>query len=196
MEITARPRRRGWVRALKVAIATACAASVALLVPAALGYSTHVVGDDAMAGGFPRGALVFDEQLAAGQLSVGDVVTLTPPGGELVVRRVLSVDDDGLRTGGDLTGEDPWVVPEAAASRVAFTVPGLGWPLLAVDSMSVPPWAPAGVAVGLVALLVGLRRGGRGHGTSDGRSGGVSARTVVAVRVDGVPAARSTPPAG
>lgn len=188
MEITARPRRRGWVRALKVALATACVASVAMLVPAALGYSTHVVGDGAMDGGFPRGSLVFDEHLSAGQLSVGDVVTVTPPGGELVVRRVLSIGDDGIHTAGDATGEDPWVVPEAAAARVAFTVPALGWPLLAVDSMSVPPWAPAGVALGLAALLVGLRRTGRGAAER--------LPAVVAPRVEGVPAARPVPPAG
>jgi signal peptidase len=163
MEITARPRRRGWARALKVALVTACVASAAMLVPAALGYSTHVVGDDAMAGGFPRGALVLDEPLPLGQLAAGDVVTLTSPDGEIVVRRVISVDEQGVRTGGDAAGADPWVVPEATTDRVVLAVPALGWPLLAVGSMSVPPWAPAGVAVGLAAVLVGLRRSGRGH---------------------------------
>lgn len=188
MEITARPRRRGWVRALKAVLTTACVVSVVLLVPAALGYSTHVVADGAMAGGFPRGSLVFDEQLSSGQLGVGDVVTLTSPGGELVVRRVLSVAEEGLHTGGDTTGQDPWVVPEAAASRVAFTVPVLGWPLVAVDSLSVPPWAPAGAAIGLAAVLVGLRR--------SGRRGDGGAPVIVPVRVEGVPAVRPTPPAG
>lgn len=163
MEITARPRRRGWVRALRVAVASACVACAVMLVPPALGYGTHVVGDDAMAGDFPKGALVFDEQLPLGQLAAGDVVTLTSPDGDLVVRRVLSVDDRGVRTGGDAAGADPWVVPGPATDRVAFAVPVLGWPLLAVDAMSVPPWAPAGVAVGLAVLLVGLRRAGRGR---------------------------------
>lgn len=185
MEITARPRRRGWVRALKVVFLVVCAGCVALLVPASLGYSTHVVGDDAMSGDFPRGALVFDEQVAAGQLAVGDVVTVTAPGGELVVRRVLSVGDRGIRTRGDATGRDPWVVPETAAERVAFSVPALGWPLLAFDSMSVPPWAPAGVAVGLAAVLFGIRRAGRAGG-----------RDVVPVPVEGLPAARPGPPVG
>jgi signal peptidase len=166
MEITARPRRRGWLRVVKVALVVACVVSAVMLVPAALGYSTHVVGDDAMAGSFSRGALVLDEPVPLGQLSAGDVVTLTSPDGELVVRRVLAVDDAGVRTGGDATGADPWVVPEATTDRVALTVPVLGWPLLAVDSVSVPPWAPAGVAVGLAALLLALRRTGRGHDES------------------------------
>lgn len=165
MEITARPRRRGWVRALKAALGVAIAASVALLVPPALGYSTHVVGDDAMGGGFSRGALVLDERLTRGQLSVGDVVTLTPPGGgDRVVRRVLSIDEDGVRTGGDATGADPWVVPESATARVDHVVPGVGWPLQAVHSLTVPAWAPAGLALGLAAALLGLRRASRaGH---------------------------------
>lgn len=188
MEITARPRRRGWVRALRVAVATACVACALMLVPPALGYGTHVVGDDAMAGAFPKGALVFDERLPLGQLAAGDVVTLTSPDGDLVVRRVLAVDDRGIRTGGDAAGADPWVLTETTADRVALAVPVLGWPLLAVDSMSVPPWAPAGVAVGLAVLLVGLRRAGRGR---DDRP-----PTVRATLPEALPVPHPTPPAG
>ena len=184
MEITARPRRRGWLRALRVVVGVA---AVVMLVPPALGYGTHVVSDDAMDGGYPRGSLVFDEQLSSGQLAVGDVVTLTPPGGDLVVRRVASVDDEGVRTSGDATGADPWVVPESRADRVAFTVPYLGWPLLAIHSMSVPPWAPAAVALGMAVVLVGLRRSGRGGG---------GAPALRSVTVEGVSAVRPTPPAG
>lgn len=187
MEITARPRRRGWVRALKAVLATACVASVVMLVPPALGYGTHVVGDRAMAETHPRGSLVLDEQVAAGQLAVGDVVTLTPPGGaDLVVRRVVAIDDEGVHTAGDTSGADPWVVSEAAIERVALTVPALGWPLVAIDSMSLPPWVPAGVAIGLAALLFGLRRAGRKE--SDGGS------PVVAASVDGMAAPQPTPP--
>ena len=187
MEITARPRRRGWVRALKAVLATACVASVVMLVPPALGYGTHVVGDRAMAQTHPRGSLVLDEQVAAGQLAVGDVVTLTPPGGgDLVVRRVVAIDDEGVHTAGDVSGADPWVVPEADTERVALAVPALGWPLVAIDSMSLPPWAPAGAAIGLAALLFGLRRAGRPE--PDGVPPGV------ATGVEGVAAPQPTPP--
>lgn len=188
MEITARPRRRGWLRALRVAVATACVACAVMLVPPALGYGTHVVGDEAMAGGFSKGSLVFDEQVPLGQLAAGDVVTLTSPDGDLVVRRVLSVGDRGVRTGGDPAGADPWIVTETTTERVAFAVPALGWPLLAVDSMSVPPWAPAGVAVGLAVLLVGLRRAGRGR--DEGPA------TVLPVVPEALPVPHPTPPAG
>lgn len=178
MEITARPRRRGWVRALKAVLATACVASVVMLVPPALGYGIHVVGDRAMDATHPRGSLVLDEQVAGGQLAVGDVVTLTPPGADdLVVRRVVAIDDEGVRTAGDSSGVDPWVVPEPALERVALAVPALGWPLVAIDSMSLPPWAPAAAAIGLALLLFGLRRAGR----SDARV----ASPVVATGVEG-----------
>jgi hypothetical protein len=187
VEITARPLRRRWVRSLRVVLATACVASVVMLVPPALGYGTHVVGDQAMAETIPRGSLVLDEQVGAGQLAVGDVVTLTPPGSDdLVVRRVGAIDDEGVHTAGDSSGADPWVVPEAATERVALAVPVLGWPLLAVDSMSLPPWAPAGLAVGLTVLLFVLRRAGRGED--------VKAPPVVAPSVKGVVAAQPTRP--
>jgi signal peptidase I len=164
MEITARPRRRGWWRALRVLVTVAAVASVLLLVPAALGFSTHVVGDDAMAGTYSRGALVFDEQVQMGELEAGDVVTFTPPGAtDPVTRRVTGVSDGMVRTRGDASDTpDPWRVPEVSTDRVAFSVPWLGWPLLAVDSLSVAPWAPAGVALGTAGLLVLLRRTSRG----------------------------------
>ncbi|GAA1476411.1 hypothetical protein GCM10009623_08570 [Nocardioides aestuarii] len=177
------------MRALKAVLAAVCLASVALLVPAALGYGIHVVGDGAMDGTLSRGSLVLDEQVPRGELAVGDVVTLTPPGAaDLVVRRVVAIDDEGVRTTGDATGGDPWVVPETGTERVALTVPALGWPLLALHSMSLPPWAPAGVAIGLAVLLVGLRRAGRGD------DDGVPA--VAAAAVQGVPARQPTPPVG
>lgn len=189
MEITARPRRRGWLRAVRVALVTVCLASVVMLVPAALGYGTHAVGDDAMDATYPRGSLVLDEQLAGGGLAVGDVVTLVPPGGgDLVVRRVAAIDDEGVHTAGDTTGADPWVVPETATERVALGLPALGWPLLAVDAVSLPPWAPAGVAIGLVVLLVGIRRSGRGEADD--------AAPVVAARLGSVAAGQPTGPVG
>ena len=47
------------------------------------------------------------------------------------------------------------------AERVVFSLPFLGYPLLAVDTMSVPPWAPAVLVLGLATLLVLLRRTAR-----------------------------------
>lgn len=183
MEITARPRRRGWWRALRVLLMTAAVVSAALLVPPALGYTTHVVVDDAMAGAYPRGALVFDDQVPMGELEVGDVVTFTPPGTtERVTRRVTGVAEGLVETRGDAVDTpDPWRVPEASTARVALAVPWLGRPLLAIDAVSVPPWVPAGVALGVAGLLVLLRRTSRG-----------GAEEPDAALVEGVPAATST----
>ncbi len=164
MEITARPRRRGFWRALRGVLVVVALLCVALLVPAAIGLQTHVVGDEAMAGTHSRGSLVFGERVTLGQLVVGDVVTFPSPegGGELLTRRVVSISDEGLHTRGDATGAaDPWLVDPMDAERVVFSLPFLGYPLLAVDAMSVPPWAPAVLVLGLAALLVLLRRTAR-----------------------------------
>ena len=75
MEITARPRRRGLWRALRGVLVVGALLCVALLIPAAVGLQTHVVGDEAMAGTHSRGSLVFDERVTLGQVVVGDVVT-------------------------------------------------------------------------------------------------------------------------
>lgn len=186
MEITAKPRRRGRRRAVRVLLATVAAASVVLLLPPALGFSTHVVGDDAMAGTHARGSVVFDEDVPMGQLEVGDVVAFTVPGGEdFVTRRVVAIVDDGVQTRGDASGApDPWLVPPAELDRVAFALPLVGWPLVAVDSLSVPPWTPAALLLGLAGLLVVLRR-------ATHRAADPEPEPAVP---DGVPAAQGSPP--
>lgn len=163
MEITTRPRRRGLGRVVRGAVVAVSLVCVALLVPPALGLQTHVVGDDALAGTHARGSLVLDEPVPMGRLAVGDVVTFREPGGEgLVTRRVAAIAEDGVRTRGDAAGSlDPWLVRPGALERVVFSVPLAGYPLLAVDAMSVPPWAPAALVVALAVVLVLLRRTSR-----------------------------------
>lgn len=188
MEITAKPRRRGRRRALRVLLAAAVVAAVALLLPAALGFSTHVVGDDSMAGTHSRGALAFDQHVPMGQLVVGDVVTFVAPGGEeLLTRRVVAIGDGDLQTRADAAAAvDPWRVSQADVDRVAFSVPFLGWPAVAVDSLSVPSWAPAALALGLAGLLVLVRRTSR-------RAGRARSQAALPERVTAAPGA---PPTG
>lgn len=187
MEITTRPRRRGLWRAVRALVVVAALVCVALLVPPALGLQTHVVGDDALASTHGRGDLVFDEPVPMGRLAVGDVVTLTEPGTDtLVTRRVFAIDDDGMQTRGDAAGSvDPWRVPPATVERVVFSLPLLGYPLLAIDAMSVPPWAPGALVVVLAIVLLLLRRTSRPSGAAF--EGGLS---------EPVPRAPSTPPPG
>lgn len=168
MEITAKPRRRGWLRVLRAVAAVVAMWGVALLIPPALGLSTHVIDDPAMAGTHARGSLAFDEQVAPMQLAVGDVVTFAPPdaepGAAPVTRRVVTVGDTHFATRGDALGTvDPWVVPFADGDlrRVGFSLPWVGYPMILLGAVSIPPWTPAALAAGLAAVLVLLRLGSR-----------------------------------
>ena len=168
MEITAKPRRRGRIRALRGVLGAGAVLVVALLIPPALGFQTHVVADDAMAGTHARGSLVIDEQVSQRQLEVGDVVTFVPPGDDpadgTVTRRIVAIDGAAFRTRGDAAAAaDPWQVPLSGGDleRVVFAVPWAGYPVIALGAISAPPWAPAVPAVGLATMVVVLRRGSR-----------------------------------
>lgn len=185
MEITAKPRRRGRRRAVRLLLAAVAVASVVLLLPPALGLSAHVVADDAMAGTHTRGSVVLDEPVPLGQLAVGDVITFSEPGGEgFVTRRVAAISEEGVQTRGDAGGApDPWLVAPDSLERVRFELPLLGWPVIAVDALSVPPWTPAALLLGLALLLVLLRR--TTHRTADPE--------LQAALPEGVPAAQGGP---
>lgn len=166
MEITPQPRRRGRTRASRAALAAGAVLLTALLIPPAMGLSTHVASDGAMGGTHAQGALVFDKDVSWMRLDVGDVVSVVPPDadpdGGTVVRRIVAIEDDVIRTGSDTTGAtDPWRLPltDAGVSRVEFAVPWAGWPVLLLTALSIPPWAPALVL--LLALGVLLRRSAR-----------------------------------
>lgn len=164
MEITTKPSRRGWLRVTRVVIVVVAMWGVALLIPPALGLQTHVVDDHAMAGDHGRGSLVFDEHIAPGQLGVGDVVTFVPPdaptGAGPVTRRIAAIDDSHFSTRGDAADEvDPWLVPlaDGDVQRVAFSVPWVGYPIVLIGAITVPPWAPVALAIGVAVVLV-MRR--------------------------------------
>ena len=165
MEITTKPRRRGWLRVVRVVIVVGAMWGVALLIPPALGLQTHVVDDRAMTGTYPRGSLVFEEQIAPSQLAVGDAVTFVPPdaGADAVTRRVAAIDATHFSTRGDAAAVDPWLVPlsDADLQRVAFSLPWVGYPIVVLGAVTVPPWAPAALVIGLGAVLLVLRRGAR-----------------------------------
>ena len=168
MEITARRRHRGWLRAIRAVIGVGALLAVALLIPPALGYETHVVHDHAMTGTHSRGSLVFDEHVSQRQLAVGDVVTFVPPGADpadgTVTRRIVAIDDAAFQTRGDAAATvDPWRVPlvDAELERVAFSLPWAGYPVIALRSLAIPPWTPAALTLGLAVALLMLRRSAR-----------------------------------
>ena len=168
MEITTKPSPRGWLRVVRVVIVVGALWGVVLLIPPALGLQTHVVDDRAMAGTHPRGSLLFEEQVAPSQLAVGDVVSFVPPGAdpgdEAVTRRVAAINDTHFSTRADAAAEvDPWLVPlsDGGLERVAFSLPWLGYPVVLLGAVTVSPWAPAALVIGLGAVLLILRRGSR-----------------------------------
>lgn len=172
MEITAKPRRRGWLRVLRAVVVVAAMWGVALLIPPALGMQTHVMDDGAMAGSHARGSLVFVERIAPMQLAVGDVVTFVPPdtepgaepGAGTVTRRVVAIGNTHVSTRGDALGAaDPWLVPLAGGdlSRVAFSVPWVGYPMILLGAVTISPWTLAALTAVVAAVLVLVRRGSR-----------------------------------
>lgn len=185
MEITAKPRRRRWPRALRAVLVAGTMWGVVLLIPLALGLQTNVIDDRAIAATHARGSLVFDERISATQLEVGDVATFVPPGRDpadgRVTRRVVVVDDGAFLTRRDSAATvDPWVVPLSGAEveRAAFSVPWLGYPMIAVEAVTLPPWGPAALAIGLAAVLLMLKRGAhRGTEKDAGSDGSVRARS-------------------
>lgn len=168
VEITAKPRHRGWLRAARVAGGVVALLAVVLLAPLALGLQMRVVADDAMAGTHGRGSLVFGDPVPANGLAVGDVVTFQAPGTARadgpVTRRIVALDPLSFRTRGDAApAVDAWRVPyvDGAAERVVFSLPFAGRPLLALDRWAIPPWTPAAVMLGTALGLVLVRRGSR-----------------------------------
>jgi len=185
MEITAKPRRRGWPPALRAALVAGAMWGVVLLIPLALGLQTNVIDDHAIAATHARGSLVFDEQISPMQLEVGDVATFVPPGADSadgrVTLRVVAIEDRSFQTRRDSAAAvDPWVVPLPGAEleRAAFSLPWLGYPMIALDAVTLSPWAPAAVAFGLAGVLLVLRRSShRKAGNDAGPEGSVRARS-------------------
>src|SRR5947199_7551562 len=105
--------RGGWVGT--AALVAGLVLGALMLVPTALGYGRYVVTGGSMSGSYPRGSLVFDEEVPTASLGVGDVITYRPPGRHgLVTHRIVWTGRarDGaraFRTKGDANGgPDPW----------------------------------------------------------------------------------------
>ena len=137
MELTPLPTRPSLMGRLWLLVALAVLAPLVLLVvlPSVLGLQRFVVTSDAMGDTVPRGSLTFAERVSGIDLEAGDVITFRPPerrpDAALVTRRVVSADSDGIRTRGDGTGADPWVLPaDGDRSRVVAHIPYAGYPFI------------------------------------------------------------------
>jgi signal peptidase len=77
----------------------------------------------------PAGALVYTEQVQAGQLKQGDVITFRQGSGAVVTHRIVSIDEEGnITTKGDANNvEDQATITAAQViGRVKFHLPVLG----------------------------------------------------------------------
>jgi signal peptidase I len=104
-----------------------------------LGYDRYVIMSGSMTGTYDVGSIVFDEQVPARDLAVGDVITYQPPASSglsnLVTHRISSIkqDKDGqvaYRTKGDANPQvDPWKfsLDSDVQARVEFSVPYAGY---------------------------------------------------------------------
>jgi signal peptidase len=179
------------LRRTATAAATAfCAASLVLaalvLAPGIAGYERYVITSGSMTGTYDRGSLIFDEIVPVSELSVGDVITYTPPAGAgpsgMLTHRIESIASDQAgrrvyRTKGDANETaDPWTftLEQPTQARVAFHVPYVGYVFAALSVRDVRT-----ALIGLPALLLalgvvaGLRREARRaavSGSSEARS--------------------------
>src|SRR2546421_3557262 len=138
--------RGGW--AGTAALAAGVALGALMLLPAAVGYGRYVVTGGSMSGAYPRGSLVFDEEVPTASLRAGDVITYRPPPGAgprgLVTHRIVWTGraPDGaraFRTKGDANAAaDPWrfELHARTQAKVVFSTPFLGWPFAAPSERS------------------------------------------------------------
>lgn len=159
MELTPVPRRTSRLGRVPLAAAAVFVGVVVFMqmVPLALGLQRYVVTGDAMGDSVPRGALVLTRDVPGSDLRPGDVITFVPPGAtteDRVTRRVISVRDGRIHTGGDRTGADPWTLSgdTGPRARMLFHVPYVGYPFLG----ELGRWFWLLAAVPLAAVLLAL----------------------------------------
>ncbi len=126
-----------------------------------------VVRSDSMAPEINRGDLVIARATSAGEVAVGDVISVENRAGVRVTHRVVTVDPYGSSIQFTLKGDgnavpDSQVYNETSIDKVLWTVPKLGYPLrIAVG--------PVGIFVGglLVAALAWVVSGPWRRAASD-----------------------------
>lgn len=136
-----------------------------LLVPTLLGFDRYVIVSGSMQPNLHRGSVVFAKPVPVDELSVGDVITYTPPAGSgvstLVTHRISAVIADAetgaptFRTKGDANpGEDPWTfqLDQADQNVMSFSVPVVGYAFIALADPDLRVLV-VGVPAALIALI-------------------------------------------
>jgi signal peptidase len=164
VEIAPVPHRssRGEWRRLALGLGVLVPVVLLVLLPTVLGLDRYVITDSSMDGTLDRGAVVLAREVPPGDLSVGDVITFQPPGGEAderVTRRIVAIDKSVAKTRADATGKiDLWVLPLDGSSyaRVWLGIPWIGYPFVVDGGWVV--LALVAVAAFVLALAAGRRQ--------------------------------------
>ncbi|GAA4696581.1 S26 family signal peptidase [Nocardioides nanhaiensis] len=181
MEIaTQPPTRRHAVRTRRLVVALVLAPVTLLVVlPTMLGLERYVVSSDAMGGTLRPGTLLLERRVPAGDLEVGDVVTVPRPGADeradgeaLLTHRVVSLAPGEVRTQADRAAQPVTVSTRAnpTLARVELAVPLVGLPLL-VDADGWV-WGLLTLLATVVLAALGLVRPGPRPVAADGRRRG------------------------
>lgn len=116
---------------------------VARVIPAVTGGATFVVGGGSMEPAIPMGAVVIATPVAAGDLTVGDVVSVRVGEQQAIFTHRITrlVERDGavwLQTKGDANDDDdPSIIPATAViGRVAVTLPYAGYAVRLLSTSS------------------------------------------------------------
>ncbi|CUR54686.1 membrane hypothetical protein [metagenome] len=147
--MTARQRAREWALNLGATLGVLCI--LWTFAAAAFGLTPLVFRSGSMSPAISAGALALAHEVPAGDLRVGDVVSVDGADGVRVTHRIEAVTADGdaavLTLRGDANqAPDASTYRVSSADRVLFDVPGLGYVVAAAAS-------PAGVLLGV--LIVG-----------------------------------------
>lgn len=144
-----------------------------MLVPFALGYHQYAIRGGSMEPTIHRGSIAYTEEVPVSALRSGDVITYIPPGhSQPVTHRIVSVTrpQRGLppvfRTKGDANaGPDlrPFRLDRPTEARFVFSIPLLGWVLIALEIplLKIVALAIPAAVVGLMIVVSLWRDSGR-----------------------------------
>ncbi len=126
-------------------MAATCAtvAAVALfLLPPVAGLDRYLIEGGSMEPTIPKGSMAYERRVPVTRLRTGDVITFVRPGGRRpITHRIIAIDRSAgarpvLRTRGDANRTadlQPLRLDSAEQARLAFHVPLVGWPLMALQ---------------------------------------------------------------
>ena len=180
------PRRRTTARGVlgEVLLWVAALAGLICIVLVVLAFTAHITlimfRTGSMSPTIPAGSVAIVQQIPAGQVHVGDVVTVERPGQLPVTHRVRVVEDGAssnerlITLRGDANAQDdPAPYPVSSVRIVRFAVPGLAPVIVAFGN----PFVLGGLTLGATALVIWAfwpRTGGRNkrnHETTEGDPG-------------------------